>query len=405
MTTPLQGVRILDFGHVVTGPFATGLLAEFGADVIKVESATAVEAGRRLGPFRPDGPRDPEGSALFAGLNRQKRSVAINLKHPHGADVARALAARCDAVTENFSAGVMDRLGLGHDQLLAINPRLIYVSMSGLGYGGPRSGWASFNAVIQALSGLMLTTGSPGEPPTGVSNSWADFMAGLHAALVLVSALERRDRTGQGCWIDVSQYEANALPLGHLMLNGPSNGTRHAPGARPGNRAADRVPQGCYRCRGEDAWCVISIGSGGEWEALVGAVGDETLRNPRYATAEGRLQALEEIDSRLEGWTRQRASRDVEAQLQAAGAPAAAVRTNVEALADLPVFAPSVRTMRHPVIGAMPALPNPIHLDADTVWPDRAGPRLGEHTDAVLREVLALEDAEITRLHAEGVLV
>lgn len=406
MMLPLDGIRILDFGHVVTGPFATGLLADFGADVIKVESTTAVEAGRRLGPFRPGGPRDPEGSSLFAGLNRRKRSVAINLKHPRGIDLARALAARCDAVTENFSAGVMDRLGLGHDRLLAMHPGLIYVSMSGLGYGGPRSEWASFNAVIQALSGLMLATGRPDDPPIGVSNSWADFMAGLHAALVLVAALEQRDRTGQGCWIDLSQYEANALPLGHLTLRGRTNG---APGdasrARAGNRAKDRSPQGCYRCRGEDAWCVISVANDDEWEALVRVVGDQGLRNPRYATLEGRRHAHDEIDAHLEAWTRQRPSREAERQLQAAGVPAAAVRTNVEAMADLPSFAPSAGTIRHPVIGEMPVLPNVIHLDAALAWPDRTGPRLGEHTNEVLSEVLGMDESDIAQRHAEGALV
>ncbi len=399
MMLPLDGLRILDFGHVVTGPFATSLLADFGADVIKVESTTAVEPGRRLGPFRPGGPRDPEGSALFAGLNRSKRSVAINLKHPRGIDLALALAARCDAVTENFSAGVMDRLGLGHDRLLAMHPRLIYMSMSGLGYGGPRSDWASFNAVIQALSGLMLTTGRPGDPPIGVSNSWADFMAGLHAALVLVAALERRDRTGQGCWIDLSQYEANALPLGHLMLRGRTNG------ARTGNRAMDRAPQGCYRCKGEDAWCVISIADDDEWAALVRVVGDEALRSPRYSTLEGRRDAQDELDSRLEAWTRQRAPRDVETELQAVGVSAASVRTNVEAMADLPAFVPSAGTVRHPVVGEMPLLPNAIHLNASPAWPDRTGPRLGEHTSEVLSEVLALGDADIAELRADGALV
>jgi crotonobetainyl-CoA:carnitine CoA-transferase CaiB-like acyl-CoA transferase len=214
----LEGVRVLDFSHVVTGPFATGLLADYGADVIKIESATAVEPGRRLGPFAPGAPREPDGSALFAGLNRSKRSVALNLKHPRGTEVALALADRCDVLVENFSVGTMDRLGLGHERVLARNPRLVYLSMSGLGATGPRAGWVSFNVVIQALSGLMLATGRPGDPPIGISNSWADFVAGLHGAVVIAAALERRDRDGHGCWIDLSQYEANVLPAGHLVV-------------------------------------------------------------------------------------------------------------------------------------------------------------------------------------------
>jgi len=400
MTLPLDGIRILDFGHVATGPFATGLLADFGADVIKVESATAIEGGRRLGPFKPGGPRDPEGSGLFASLNRNKRSVAINLKHPRGAEIAMALARQCDVLTENFSVGVMERLGLGPDRLLAANPRLIYVSISGLGNGGPRSGWVSFNVVIQALSGLMLATGGPDDPPIGVSNSWADFVAGAHAALVIVTALQRRDAGGIGGWIDMSQFEANALPLGHLMIDAQRRGRS----VREGNRTADRVPQGCYRCRGDDAWCAISVGSDEEWAALARLVDDQAMADVRYRTADGRRKAAGEIDSRLEGWTRAKQASDVEQLCRDAGVAAMAVRTNVDALAELPVLAPSARAVDHPVLGRVPMLPNPIHIDGLPARVGQAGPLLGADTDEVLRQVIGMTDEEIVALRADGAL-
>ena len=399
MTPPLDGIRVLDFGHIVTGPFATGLLADFGADVVKIESLTAIEGGRRLGPFRPGGPREPEGSAIFASVNRNKRSVAVNLKHPRGTEVVLALAERCDVVTENFSVGVMDRLGLGPDRLRARNPRLIYVSMAGLGHRGPRSQWVSFNAVIQALSGLMLTTGRAGDPPIGVSNSWADFMAGLHAAVVIVAALERRDHDGQGCWVDLSQYEANALPLGSLVVE-----ARRDDGARDGTRSPHRVPQGCYRCLGDDAWCVISISSDTEWEALARVVGDAALFDARYRFRTGRRTAADEIDQRLEAWTREREAHEVERVLQAAGVPAAAVRSNVAALAGLAALAPSVQAIEHVAIGEMPMFPNPIHIDGLPARLDHAGPLLGQHTDEVLRELVGMSDAEIASLKAAGAL-
>jgi benzylsuccinate CoA-transferase BbsF subunit len=400
MIRPLEHIRILDFGHVVTGPFATGLLADFGADVIKVESATAVEGGRRLGPFKPDGPREQEGSTLFASLNRNKRSVAINLKHPQGAEVAIALAQQCDVLTENFSVGVMERLGLGPDRLRARNPQLIYVSMAGLGHTGPCAQWVSFNAVIQALSGLMLATGRAGDPPIGVSNSWADFMAGLHAAVIVTAALERRDHTGEGCWIDLSQYESNALPLGALMAEAQGNGGP----ARQSNRSAHRVPQGCYRCAGDDEWCVISVGSATEWEALVRIVGDGVLDDARYQTLEGRRAAAEDIDRRLETWTLGRDARMVERVFQVAGVPAAAVRTNVGALADLATYAPLTQVITHPAIGEMPMLSNPIHIEGVPARLDHAGPLLGQHTDEVLRQVVGMSDAEIAGLKASGAL-
>jgi crotonobetainyl-CoA:carnitine CoA-transferase CaiB-like acyl-CoA transferase len=399
MSLPLEGVRVLDFGHVVTGPFAAGLLADFGAEVVKVESATAVEGGRRLGPFRPGGARDPEGSGIYAGLNRNKRSVAINLKHPRGVEVALALARRADVLTENFSVGVMERLGLGPERLLAVHPRLIYVSLSGLGNGGPRSAWVSFNAVIQALSGAMLVTGGPGDPPIGVSNSWADFVAGAHAAVVIVAALERRDAGWGGGWIDLSQYEANALPLGTVMTAARRNGD-----VRRANRDPDRIPQGCYRCQGDDAWCVISVGSDEEWAALARLMDDPVLAAPRYARAEDRRRAAEEIDRRIDRWTRARPASVVEHLCREAGVPAAAVRTNVDALRELPALAPSMWTAEHPALGRLPMPPNPIHIDGLPPRADRAGPLLGADTDDVLRRIAGMTDAEIATLRAEGAL-
>jgi crotonobetainyl-CoA:carnitine CoA-transferase CaiB-like acyl-CoA transferase len=398
----LSGVRILDFGHVVTGSFATSLLADFGADVIKVESATAVEPGRRLGPFGHNGPREPDGSALFASLNRNKRSVAINLKSATGLDIAVALARESDALVENFSVGVMERLGLGSRRMLAMNPGLIYLSMAGLGHGGPHAGWVSFNVVIQALSGQMLTTGKPEDPPVAVSNSWADFVAGLHGALTVMAALARREQDGRGCWIDLSQYEANMLPLGHLILASQRAGSSVG---RMGNRSATRFPQGCYRCEGADAWCALSVGSDQEWRALVSVLADEDLADPRYDTPEDRCARADEIDRRIEAWTRDRPAKEVERRLQHAGIAAAAVRSNVEVMAELSRFVPSFRSMQHPVVGTVPVLPNPIHFEGEPAQTDRAGPLLGQHTGEVLHQVLGMSAVECERLRVDGVLV
>ncbi|MDR7418893.1 MAG: CoA transferase [Armatimonadota bacterium] len=401
MSGLLDGVRILDFSHVVTGPFATGLLADYGADVIKIESATAVEPGRRLGPFAPGAPREPDGSALFAALNRNKRSVALNLKHPRGTEIALALADRCDVLVENFSVGTMGRLGLGHERVLARNPRLVYLSMSGLGATGPRAGWVSFNVVIQALSGLMLATGRPGDPPVGISNSWADFVAGLHGAALIAAALERRDRDGHGCWIDLSQYEANVLPIGHLVLESVERGYASP---RPGNRSVFAAPQGCYPCAGDDAWCAVSVTDDTAWTALVALIGDAALAVPAYRTLAGRQAHADEIDAVIERWTRSRPASDVEAALRRAGVPAAAVRTNVEALAELPRFVPSHSTMTHPVVGEIPVPPNPLHPERAARRAHRAGPRLGEHTASVLAEILGMSAETVDQLAADGVL-
>jgi crotonobetainyl-CoA:carnitine CoA-transferase CaiB-like acyl-CoA transferase len=292
-------------------------------------------------------------------------------------------------------------LGLGPDDLLARNPRLVYVSMSGLGASGPRSQWVSFNAVIQALSGLMLVTGRPDDPPIGVSNSWADFMAGLHAAVIVMSALAWRDQDGHGGWIDLSQYEANALPLGHLVARADHG---DLDGHRMGNRSERRVPQDCYRCAGADAWCVISVETEAQWAALTRVIGDRALLDARFDTLEGRRAAADAIDRRIEAWTRERAAGDVERALQAAGVPAAAVRTNVEVLAELAARAPSFRMVDHPAVGAVPMLPNPIRIDGSPGRLNRPGPRIGEHTREVLGDVLGMVEVEIERLRAAGAL-
>ncbi len=401
MTTPLLGIRVLDFTHVASGPFATSILADFGADVIKIESSTRIDSARRLGPFKSAGPKAPEGSALFASINRNKRSVTINLKHLEGVRLATALAMHVDVVVENFSAGVMGRLGLGPEQLLAKNPRLIYTSMSGLGHDGPRAQWMSFNVILQALSGLMLSTGRSEDPPLMVSNSWADFVAGLHGALVILAALARRGPEENGTWIDLSQYEANILPLGHLLLASRRTG---GPVGRWGNQSPTRVPQGCYRCRGDDEWCVISVGDIAEWDALVQVLNDASLRDPSYRSAETRQLSMNEIDLRIAAWTIVRSCQEVEEALQRAGVPAAAVRSSTAVLDDLRHLAPSFRTVNHPVIGEMPLLPNPIHLAVSALFPNRPAPRLGEHTSEVLGEFLGIGESQVKQLQETGVL-
>jgi crotonobetainyl-CoA:carnitine CoA-transferase CaiB-like acyl-CoA transferase len=401
MTGPLDGIRVLDFSHVVTGPFATCQLADFGAQVIKIESSTAVEPGRRLGPFRPDGPREPDGSALFASLNRNKQSVAINLKRPEGVELVLRLSEKSDVLVENFSVGTMARLGLGSEVVLARNPHIVYLSMSGLGYHGPRAGWVSFNVVIQALSGLMMATGRPGDAPVAVSNSLADFVAGLHGALMIAAALTIREERA-GCWIDLSQYEANVLPAGQLTMAAArgDNGRE-----RLGNRSRAHAPQGCYRCAGEDAWCVISVGGNAEWERLTALIGDPVLTGARYSEPSARMDDADLIDQRIEAWTQQHAAESAERALLDAGVSAAAVRTSATIVEELGRLVPSHRRMRHPVVGDMPVIPNPIHFDDESGTDVQPGPCLGEHTDEVLERVLGMDAGARQRLRADGVLV
>ena len=213
-SAPLAGIRVLDFTHVLAGPFCTRLLADLGADVVRVESSK-----------HPDHPwpsafiSDDGRHASYLNTNRSKRSIAIDLKNEGGQKVASRLASTADVVIENFSAGVMRRHKLDYETLQALNPTLIYVSMSGYGHDGPRRDWTSMNMNLQGYSGLMMVTGAEGDPPTAISNSWNDYIGGLHACFAILQAVDTRAISGKGTRIDLSQFECSAAMIGALLLS------------------------------------------------------------------------------------------------------------------------------------------------------------------------------------------
>src|SRR5215813_4542129 len=234
-SAPLTGIRVLDFTHVLAGPFCTRLLADLGADVVRVESS-----------MHPDHPW-PSASiskygrhASYLNTNRSKRSIAIDLKNDAGRTIASRLAAVADVVIENFSAGVMERLKLDYTTLQRPNPGLIYVSMSGYGHDGPRREWTSMNMNLQGYSGLMMVTGSETDPPTGISNSWNDYIGGLHACFGILQAVDKRTTNGKGARIDLSQFECSASMIGPLLLSAAVNKTVPL---RRGHRSAVCAPQ------------------------------------------------------------------------------------------------------------------------------------------------------------------
>ena len=324
---PLAGIRVLDFGHIVAGPFCVRLLADLGADVVKVETATRQgrTGARRGGQRAGANGRTPH----LYHINRNRRSIDLNLKSERGRDIARRLVAVADVLVENFSNGVMERLGLGFRELAAINSRLVYASMASFGQTGPRRGWTGMNVTLQACSGLMLATGAEGDPPIGISNSWNDYVGGLHAAVAILGALGERRRTGKGRHLDVSQFEGSVAMLGSLLL---ASAVSHKPPPRIGSRSDSAAPQGCYRCAGEDQWCAISVQSDEQWRALVALLSERgaPLRAPRYASLAGRVEDHDAIDRILEAWTGELAPAEVERRLARIGVAAAAMRRGNE---------------------------------------------------------------------------
>ncbi len=397
----LSGVRVLDFTWVVAGPVATRILADHGADVIKIERRDALDLGGRR-------------SGLMANLNRGKRSLVINMNDPRGIELARQLVPRCDLVIDNFSARVMRNWGLDYDALRRLRADIIAISMSGFGQTGPHKDYVSYGPTLQALSGFTLAMRHPGCEPAGWGFSYSDMAGGCSAALAALIALWHRRQTGEGQFIDLSQFEALTALIGPALLEVLLEGTSTAP---LGNRSAERpaAPHGVYRCRdlaGEgtarDRWCSLAVFDDGEWERFVEVLGrPEWTRDPRFATAAARLRHQDALDARVAEWTRTRTADELMQMLQAASL-AAGIVANAE---DLCVRDPQLRAR-----GYWSTVPTPegeratvdgvpVRLSRTPGFIERPGPLLGEHTDEVLREILDLKQSVIDRLRSDGVII
>jgi benzylsuccinate CoA-transferase BbsF subunit len=388
MKAPLSGIRVLDFGHIVAGPFCARMLADLGADVVKVETQSRdgqLGARKGKGGGRQNLPRHGR-TALLAHVNRNRRSIDLNLKTDEGIERALKLIGAADVLVENFSSGVMERLGLGYETLQKVNPRLVYASMSGYGHSGPRRDWISMNVNLQAHCGLMLVTGAPGDPPIGISNSWNDYIAGLHAALAVVGALAERVKTGQGRHLDVSQFDACVATVGGLVWS--SAVTKKAP-PREGNRSTEFAPQGCYPCAGKDQWCALSVRDDAQWKALAGLVG---VRDDRLATLQGRFSHHDQIDAAISAWTRNRSKEDAEAALKAVGVPAERVRRANE-LFGTPEWEQLLHTVEDSPGENTRVVGLPFKFGTSENTKAYPAPRLGEHTNEVLRDWLGLKEA------------
>lgn len=397
---PLAGVRVLDFTHVLAGPFCTRLLADFGADVVRVETGARPDrlgAGTWKAGFKDKQDRP----AAYLNNNRSKRGITVNLKTEAGRKLATELGAQADIIVENFSAGVMERNGLGYDVLRQLNPGLLFISMSGFGQTGPRRGWTSMNINLQACSGLMMATGEEGEAPIAISNSWNDYIGGLHACFLLLEALERRETTGEGRYLDLSQFECSVASIGTLVVQSVMTG--RAP-RRMGNRSLEAAPQGCYRCSGVDEWCAISVQTNEQWQRLVEVAGlADWARGRGLETFAGRQAGHDDIDQHFEAWTRTRPAEEVEARLNAAGVPTQKM-LRIQDLIDHPRGEGVFRIMPEPRIGEMMTSVLPFSMTVGQAAAPHPAPRLGEHTDEVLREWLGQSDGNIVHLRQAGAL-
>jgi crotonobetainyl-CoA:carnitine CoA-transferase CaiB-like acyl-CoA transferase len=373
----LDGVRIIDLTRVLAGPFCTMMLGDMGAEVIKVEEPTHGDESRGWQPIVNG------WSSYFLGVNRNKKSVALDLKDPDAAAALRSLLAGADVLVENFRPGSLAELGFGYADVATVNPRLIYCSISGYGQSGPRSGQSGYDVVIQGESGLMDVTGQPDGPPTRVGIAITDYLAGLYAAQGILLALLDRQHTGQGQHVDIalldSLVSALTLPVGILFATGQSP-------HRMGNDHPSIAPYETVRAR--DGMVIVAAGNPRLWTQLCAALEVEHLAtDSRFSTNTDRLTNRAALKDELETALQRYSIDDALARLEACNVPCGRVRTIAEAIEDPQLLARDmVVAIEHPDLGTIKNLGNPIKLSRSPAHMRLPPPRLGEHTEAVLAE-------------------
>ena len=399
---PLRGVRILDLTHVWAGPLGTRILADLGADVVKIEAPTS--RGPRdfprlgaLGGWLSGEPGDEPWNrlAVFVKLQRNKRSVAIDLKTDAGRDAFLELVAVADVVIENFSADAMPALGLGYDALSAANPSIIYMAMPGYGKAGPYRDWVAFGPTVEVMSGLTHVLGYGPDEPRNTAIALMDPVAAVNAVGAVVTALRQRQATGAGAFIEMALHESGVAFCGPWLVEHQLGGAV----GRIGNRHPAMVPHGVYRCRGEDAWVAVACRHDDDWRSLCAVIdiGLDAAANLTERRAHG-----EAIEHAVSAWTGQRSMEDAARALQAAGVPAGPVNTTPDMTADPQVRERGFFVPLEP--GPTPVPGNPIKMAGIGSADWTPCPRLGADNAAILRDWLGYDAERISELERAGVL-
>jgi crotonobetainyl-CoA:carnitine CoA-transferase CaiB-like acyl-CoA transferase len=389
MSGPLSHIRVLDLSRVLAGPWAGQILADLGADVIKVERSGAGDDTRAWGPpFLKTQDGSPGDAGYFVAVNRGKRSVALDLTKPEGQSVVRALAAGSDIVVENFKLGTLSRFGLGYEDLREINPRIIYCSITGFGQTGPRSADPAYDFMIQALGGLMSVTGEadhkPGGGPQKVGVPIVDLMTGMYAAIATLAALARRDHTGQGDFIDIGMLDVQVSFLLNQAMNYLISGA--AP-QRTGNAHPNIQPQDVFPC--QDGHIVLAVGNDGQFVKFCEVLEHPDLAtDPRFATNAARIQNRAALADIITAGLQHRDMAEWSARLSAAGVPGGPINTIPRVFQDPQVQHRDMLVhLDHPTAGSIPVIASPMRFRDAPITYDRPPPLLGEHTEEVLREL------------------
>jgi crotonobetainyl-CoA:carnitine CoA-transferase CaiB-like acyl-CoA transferase len=388
----LSGIRILDFSRVLAGPYATRILGDFGAEVIKVQSAKTAKGV------------ESNSEPYFWAWNRNKRSITLDLSNPLAKDIALKLVAICDVVVENFSPRVMSNWGLNYEKLVEVKSDLIMVGMSGMGQTGPWRDFVAYAPTVQSLGGLTYLTSYNRNSPAGVGQAYADVISGLYCAIAVLSALEYRAMSGTGQYVDLSEYEAVCGMIGPALMAAAAGQLEIFP---RGNRSPHipAAPYGCYRCAGKDRWCVIAVFDNMEWTALCEVMKrPEWLAHEHFSTLAGRKENEEELDSLIEQWTSGHDASWIMKALQDAGVYAGVVQSADDLAHDPQLHARDFFVpLNHPLSGKTLTDRNPIRMNGGSPANWKASPSLGGDNRYVYLELLGLSESEFERYTAIGV--
>ncbi|MCY4655645.1 MAG: CoA transferase [Gammaproteobacteria bacterium] len=397
---PLEGLKILDFTHVLAGPFATRTLADMGADIVKINT---VSRGGVNGPNNP----------YFVIWNRNKRTLALNVQVDGAIPVCKELINQADVVIDNFSLGVLDRWGVGYETMSKSNEGVVYVQMSGLGAGGPQSHYVTYAPTIHAMAGLTYLTGVEGREDIGIGFSYLDHLAGLHAAIAILSAIEDRNQTGIGQKVDMAQFEVGANLIGPTLFDYFANGVVASP---KGNKQPyDCIaPHGCYQCYStsketkDERWIAIVCETEEQWLSLRKLMGEpEWASGDKFQSAEARWQNSEELDTHISNWTKDQDSNELMYRLQAAGVPAGVVQTSEDMVESDPQL--RVTDFLRPAEGLHPTMGHtfadrlPLYFEKTPCDDYQRSRVLGEDNQEILKDWLGYSTEEIKRGEASGI--
>ena len=403
MTAPLSGFRVLDLSRILAGPWASQMLADLGAEVIKIERPGSGDDTRGWAPPHiPDGEGNSSGeAAYFHSANRGKRSVAINLTHPDGQALIRELVKKSDVVIENYKVGGLAKYGLDYHSLSAINPKLVYCSITGFGQTGPYANRAGYDFMIQAMGGMMSVTGEADGQPMKIGVALADVLTGLYASNAIQAALIHQMKTGQGQYIDMALLDVQVATLANQAMNYLATGQSPV---RLGNAHPNIVPYQAFATA--DGYIILAVGNDAQFSRFCELCGEtEVANDERFARNSARVKNRQQLVPQVSQWMKRESSDWWLKSLNERGIPCGPINSIEQVFADPQVRHRQLqRQLQHPTAGTVPTVANPIVFSETPIDYQMAPPLLGQHTDDVLRSLLQKSDSQLADLRGDGVI-